>query len=98
MTRRDALRLFSAPFSLYLPQQRNSVRPFKVDVPQAVIKRILSRVRSARLPDRLDSSDWRYGANWDYMKSLAAYWVTQFDWKKAQANLNRYPQYLARVE
>jgi pimeloyl-ACP methyl ester carboxylesterase len=98
MTRRDALRLFSGAFSLYFPQQRNAIRPFKVDIPQAVINRILSRVKSTRLPDRLDSSDWRYGANWDYMKSLAEYWVSQFDWKKAQANLNRYPQYLARVE
>src|SRR5437870_791918 len=98
MTRRDALRLFSAAFSLYLPRQRNAVRPFKVDVPQAVINRILSRVKSTRLPDRLASSDWRYGANWDYMKSLAEYWVSQFDWKKAQANLNRYPQFVAKVE
>jgi microsomal epoxide hydrolase len=98
MTRRDALRLLSASFSLYLPSQRNSVRPFKVDIPQTVINRIVARVKSTRLPDRLDSQDWRYGANWEYMRSLAEYWVTQFDWKKAQANLNRYPQFMARVE
>jgi pimeloyl-ACP methyl ester carboxylesterase len=98
MTRRDALRLLSAAFSLYLPQQRNAVRPFKVDIPQTVINRIVARVKSTRLPDRLDSQDWRYGANWEYMRSLADYWTTQFDWKKAQANLNRYPQFIARVD
>lgn len=31
------------------------------------------------------------------MRSLAKYWVEQFDWRKAEANLNRYPQFLARV-
>jgi microsomal epoxide hydrolase len=31
------------------------------------------------------------------MKSLAEYWTTRFDWRKAEANLNRYPQFLARV-
>jgi epoxide hydrolase len=72
-------------------------RPFHVDVPQATIDRILSRLRDTRWPDRLDADDWRYGANWDYMKSLAEYWTTRFDWRKAEANLNRYPQFLARV-
>jgi microsomal epoxide hydrolase len=45
----------------------------------------------------MDTDDWRYGANWDYMRSLAKYWIQQFDWRKAEANLNRYPQFLARV-
>jgi pimeloyl-ACP methyl ester carboxylesterase len=72
-------------------------RPFHVDIPQATIDRILSRVRDTRWPDRLDANDWRYGTNWDYMKSLAEYWTTQFDWRKAEASLNRYPQFLARV-
>ena len=44
-----------------------------------------------------NAGDWRYGTNWDYMKALAQYWTTQFDWRKAEANLNRYPQFLARV-
>jgi microsomal epoxide hydrolase len=71
--------------------------PFRVDIPQATIDRILSRVREAQWPDRLEATDWRYGTNWDYMKALAKYWGEQFDWRKAEANLNRYPQFLARV-
>jgi hypothetical protein len=72
-------------------------RPFRVDIPQTVIEHILSRVRETRFPDRLDANDWRYGANWDYMKSLARYWTSRFDWRAAEANLNRYPQFLSRV-
>jgi pimeloyl-ACP methyl ester carboxylesterase len=100
MTRRDALRLLPAVFTLSAFQQKSAaLKPFKVDIPQTVINRILARVKSARLPDRIDGTrDWSYGANWDYMKSLADYWTTQFDWKKAQANLNRYPQFTTRVE
>ena len=97
MTRREALRLLPVSFGLSMLPQSNSLRPFKVDVPQATINRIIDRVKQGRLPDRLDAPDWRYGANWSYMKSLVDYWVRQFDWKKAQANLNRYPQFLARV-
>src|SRR5215831_2392036 len=72
-------------------------RPFRIDIPQSTINRILRRVRETRLPDRLDSPDWRYGANWHYMKALAEYWVTKYDWRKAEAGLNRYPQFVATV-
>jgi epoxide hydrolase len=72
-------------------------QPFRIEVPQATIDRILARVRDARWPARLDASDWRYGANWDYMKSLAAYWTDKFDWRKAEADLNRYPQFVSRL-
>jgi pimeloyl-ACP methyl ester carboxylesterase len=64
---------------------------------QATIDRIIRRVRETRFPDRLDAPDWRYGVNWDYMKSLVDYWTTKFDWRRAEANLNRYPQFMARV-
>ncbi|HEV3329843.1 MAG TPA: epoxide hydrolase [Bryobacteraceae bacterium] len=79
-------------------QQPQKARPFRVEVPQATIKRIITRVREARLPDRIDAPDWSYGVNWDYMRALAEYWATKFDWRKAEASLNRYPQFVARVE
>jgi pimeloyl-ACP methyl ester carboxylesterase len=74
-----------------------TLRPFRVEIPQETIDRILSRLRETRWPDRLDQPDWRYGANWNFMKALVQYWIEGFDWRKAEANLNRYPQYLARV-
>src|SRR5262245_18371330 len=98
MNRRDVLSLVPAAFSLSLFRQNSVIRPFKVDVPQGTINRILARVKSTRFPDRLEATDWRYGANWDYMKSLTEYWASRFDWRKAEANLNRYPQFVARVD
>jgi microsomal epoxide hydrolase len=96
--------LIAAAGSSLLPQSDalaqaadSAPRPFRVDIAQAKIDRILTRVREAEWPDRLDASDRRYGVSWDYMKALAKYWVEEFDWRKAEANLNRYPQFLARV-
>ena len=78
--------------------QAGGPRPFRVEIQKATIDRILRRVKEFRWPDRLDANDWRYGADWDYMKTLPEYWTTGFNWRKAEANLNRYPQFLARVE
>jgi pimeloyl-ACP methyl ester carboxylesterase len=72
-------------------------RPFHVAIPKHTVDRILARVREARWPDRL-AGGWQYGVNWDYMKDLAGYWTTRFDWRKAEAHLNAYPQFMARVE
>lgn len=97
-SRRALLRMAPVPLSLpLLAQQRTTARPFRVDIPAPSIRRILNRVREARLPDRLDASDWRYGVNWDYMKALAQHWTTRYDWRKAETGLNRYPQFLAPV-
>ena len=95
-SRREILQMLGASFAMPLAAQ-TAVRPFQVKIPQATINRILRRVKETRLPDRLDAPDWRYGANWEYMRSLTEYWTTRFDWRKAEANLNRYPQFLARV-
>jgi epoxide hydrolase len=82
---------------VFAQSTRVVAKPFRVNIPQATVDRIIRRVRETRFPDRLDAPDWRYGANWAYMKELADYWTTRFDWRKAEANLNRYPQFMARV-
>ncbi|MGD1094287.1 MAG: epoxide hydrolase family protein [Bryobacteraceae bacterium] len=102
-SRRDLLRLAAAASTPSASAQSrhesaDGVHPFKVSVKQATINRIMSRIRDTRWPDRMEADDWRYGANWDYMKSLVRYWTTQFDWRQSEKNLNRYPQFLARVE
>jgi microsomal epoxide hydrolase len=78
--------------------QGDGLRPFRVDIPEPTLERILNRVRETRWPDRLEGNDWRYGTDWDYMKALVEYWTTAFDWRKVEANVNRYSQFLARVE
>src|SRR5689334_14790294 len=99
-SRRALLKMVPAPLGLSLLArgQSSAARPFRVSIPAATVRRIVNRVRDASWPDKLDAPDWRYGVNWDYMKSLAEYWTTRYDWRKAEANLNRYSQFIAPVE
>jgi epoxide hydrolase len=76
----------------------SSIRSFKVAIPQKTIDGILARVRSANWPDALLGSPWQYGADWAYMKELADYWTSRFDWRKAEARLNAFPQFKAQVD
>ena len=51
-SRRDIFRIPIAFSLMAQAQQPPKVRPFRVEIPQATIKRIQTRVREARLPDR----------------------------------------------
>src|SRR5579872_4723163 len=74
---------------------------FKIEVPDSTIEKILARVRAYdwhEMPrgEGLEES-WAYGANLAFMKKLCTHWTTQYDWRKSEAALNRFPQFKARV-
>lgn len=74
-------------------------RPFSIDVPQSVLDRIAARVRDARIGYApADDADWKYGTDAGYLAELVAYWRDQYDWRAAEARLNRFPQFKAQIE
>jgi microsomal epoxide hydrolase len=41
---------------------------------------------------------WAYGANLDFMRALCVYWSDQYNWRKWEAELNRFPQFIAEAD
>ena len=76
----------------------NSVRPFVIEVPDEAISAINARVAAFPWHEMPDDGGWEYGSNLDYMKELAAYWVNEFDWRKQEAELNRFDHFKAMVD
>ena len=66
-------------------------------IPEQTIDRILRRVKETQFPEAIGGSGWQWGVSHDYMKDLAAYWTTRFDWRKVEAKLNSHPQFMAHV-
>jgi len=73
-------------------------RPFRVAVPDATLAEIRRRVAAFPWHEMPDDGGWAYGANLDYMKELAAYWVARYDWRRHEAAINRFPQFVAPVD
>lgn len=75
---------------------------FTIDIPQSTIDAIMAKVRAyqwPKAPEMEERSDpWEYGTDISYMKDLCAYWLESFDWRKAEATLNAYPQFKATIE
>ena len=76
-----------------------SPRPFRIDIPDAVLDDIRTRVRAFPWHEVEMPADggWDYGANLDYMRALCAYWVDAYDWRAAEARLNVWPQFMAEA-
>ena len=76
------------------------LREFRVSVPDATIDRIIGRVRQYQFPPSpIDEGDaWSYGVNSAWLRGLCEYWTGGYDWRAAEARLNRYPQYLVDLD
>jgi microsomal epoxide hydrolase len=74
------------------------IRPFRIDVPQSQINDLHRRLENTRWPDEQPDEGWRYGAPLAYIKELAEYWRTTYDWRKHEAALNRFPQFTTTID
>lgn len=72
--------------------------PFEVRWSKAEVDRVLDRVRAYRFPPAPAESGWTLGSDADFLKRLRDHWLDGYDVEAAQATLNRYPQFTARIE
>ena len=75
------------------------VRPFKIDVPQTRLDQIQAKLAAATFTYApADDEGWRYGADVTYLKEFVDHWLHRYSWRAAEAELNRFPHFLAEVD
>lgn len=75
-----------------------SIEPFRLDVPDSDLADLRTRLELTRWPDELPGVGWAYGVPKDYLQDLVAYWRHDYDWRKAEARLNEWPQYTTTID
>ena len=73
------------------------VKPFKVNIPDQVIRDINNKVRKYPWHEMPIEGGWEYGTNLNYMKEISDYWVNKFDWKKYEAQINKFSNFTTKV-
>lgn len=72
--------------------------PFRVHVSEEEVQDLKRRLQRTRFPNEpLGNEHWDYGTSLPYMERLVEHWREEFDWRKAEAELNRFPQYRATL-
>ncbi len=74
------------------------IQEFKVRIEQKILDDLRARLESTRWPDEIEASGWTYGASLSYMKELTNYWLHDFNWRKTEDEINKYGNYIARID
>jgi len=74
------------------------VKPFKVNISNKVIKEIKNKVKKYPWHEMPKDGGWKYGTNLNYMKKISNYWVKKFDWKKQEDKINKFSNFITKVD
>ena len=77
---------------------KDAIRPFPVNVPEAELTELRRRINATKWPDRETVTDASQGVQLATMQALARYWGTEYDWRKVEARLNALPQFITEID
>ncbi len=75
-----------------------SIRPFQVHVPQSQLDDLRRRIADTRWPDKETVDDISQGIQLANVQALVRYWGTDYDWRKAEAQLNALPEFMKNFD
>ncbi|GAW12505.1 hypothetical protein ANO14919_018750 [Xylariales sp. No.14919] len=83
-----------------------ATRPFRINVPEAKVQRLSQKLALCDLPNEglIDAIleehplSWARGSPVSEIKRLVSTWQTSYDWRKTEAHLNTFPQFITSVE
>ncbi|NEW44108.1 epoxide hydrolase 1 [Nocardia cyriacigeorgica] len=74
------------------------IHPFRIEIPQQRIDQLHARLADILWPDDRPDVGWDKGMPVSYLRSLAEYWRTEYDWRAHEARLNELPQFVTEIE
>lgn len=76
----------------------SEVRPFKIAVAQSDLDELNRRLDATRWPDAETVPDASQGAQLAKVKALVDHWRHSYDWRRVEARINGYPQFVTRID
>ncbi len=76
----------------------DAIRPFRVNVSEEALTDLRRRLAATRWPTKELVGDRSQGVQLATLKELVRYWATDYDWRKAEARLNAYPQFVTKID
>jgi epoxide hydrolase len=76
----------------------DDLRPFRIDIPQADLDDLHDRLSRTRWPRQLPGEGWSRGVPLTHLKELADYWRDGYNWRRHEARLNEFPQFMTEID
>lgn len=75
-----------------------AIRSYRIAVPDAALDDLRQRLERTRWADELPDVGWSYGVPVGYLRELAEYWRSTYDWRAQEAGLNALPQFTTTID
>ncbi|WP_416385312.1 epoxide hydrolase family protein [Sinorhizobium meliloti] len=79
-------------------QADESIRPFEIHVPQSQLDDLRKRIANTRWPDKETVGDISQGIQLQRVQELIRYWGSEYDWRKAEQELNALPEFITTID
>ncbi|MFN0095444.1 MAG: epoxide hydrolase family protein [Dehalococcoidia bacterium] len=72
--------------------------PFTIAIPEAKLQDLRRRLEATNWAPDFANDDWRYGTDGRYLRELVDYWLTEYDWRRVEAEMNRSANFRTTVD
>ncbi|KAH7038203.1 Alpha/Beta hydrolase protein [Microdochium trichocladiopsis] len=74
------------------------IKPYTIAVPDSAIEDLKLRLSLAKFPDELEGAGWDMGVPLAEVQRLARHWQKSHDWRAAERELNKLPNYVTPIQ
>ena len=76
----------------------SAVQPFELHIPEEQLDDLRRRLAATRWPPRETVQDKSQGAPLDFVQDVCAYWADGYDWRRCEAMLNGFGQFITEID
>jgi pimeloyl-ACP methyl ester carboxylesterase len=80
------------------PATEQAIRPFRASIPEEDLDDLRRRILATRWPEKETVNDSSQGVQLATTQKLADYWATEYDWRRCEAHLNSFPQFITEID
>jgi pimeloyl-ACP methyl ester carboxylesterase len=80
------------------PAGNTTIKPFKIEIPQADLDDLRARLAATRWPEKETVDDLSQGVPLATLQKVVRYWHDEYDWRRCEARLNAYPQFVTEID
>ena len=90
--------LSAIPLSSNRRAEEDAISPFEYRASDEDLGDLKRRIEATRWPQRETVTDDTQGVQLATIQKLADYWLNQHDWRKVEARINSYPNFITKID
>ncbi|XP_017770294.1 PREDICTED: juvenile hormone epoxide hydrolase 1-like, partial [Nicrophorus vespilloides] len=80
-------------------EDNKAIMPFEINISKQVLNDLKTRLNNRKnLTKSLENSNHHYGLNADLVDEVMDYWKDDYDWRKREEYLNKFPQFVTEIQ